>query len=277
LNKEISMIASKQVGFIGGGNMGSALVKGLLVSGRLNASQIRVSDISQEKLSHLQETHQVGIAHDNAELASGVDVIVIAVKPQQVGDVLAEIRDSLDHLPLLISIAAGVELAYIEHRIGKPIPIVRVMPNAAALILASASAIAGGTYTETEHLATARELLEAVGLVVEVDEAHMDAVTGLSGTGPAYVFLFMEALIDAGVMVGLPRPVARNLVLHTTLGGAKLLADSDAHPGALKDLITTPGGTAINALSVLEKGGMRGLLMDAVAAATRRSKELGKK
>ncbi len=271
------MIASKTLGFIGGGNMGEALVKGLLVSGRFDASRIRVSEISQQRLQQLRETYQVSIAADNAELASGADVIVIAVKPQQMGDVLAEIKDSLDHLPLLISIAAGVGLARIEQVLGKPIPVVRVMPNAAALILASASAIAGGTHAEPDHLNVTRMLFEAVGLVVEVDEAHMDAVTGLSGSGPAYVCLFMEALIDAGVMVGLSRPVARDLAVQTTLGAAKLMAVGDAHPAVLKDQITSPGGTTIHGLAVLETGGMRGMLMDAVAAATRRSKELGKK
>jgi pyrroline-5-carboxylate reductase len=271
------MNGSKKVGFIGGGNMGEALIKGLLVSGSLDASRITVSDISQERLDHLQKTYHVVIANDNAELAGGVDVIVIAVKPQHMGDVLAEIKDSLDHLPLLISIAAGVPLANIEQGLEKRIPVVRVMPNAAALVLAGASAIAGGTHAGPDHLTTARKLLEAVGLVVEVDELHMDAVTGLSGSGPAYVFLFMEALIDAGVMAGLSRSVARDLVLHTTMGAAKLLADSNAHPGALKDLITSPGGTTINGLVVLETGGMRGMLMGAVAAATQRSIELGKK
>ena len=268
---------SKKVGFIGGGNMGEALIKGLLVSGSFDAGRLTVSDISQDRLDHLQKTYHVVTAKDSAELASATDVIVIAVKPQQMGDVLAEIKGSLEHLPLLISVAAGVPLAYIEQGLEKPVPAVRVMPNAAALVLAGASAIAGGTHAGPDHLNTARMLLEAVGLVVEVEESHMDAVTGLSGSGPAYVFLFMEALIDAGVMAGLSRPVARDLVLHTTMGAAKLLADSNAHPGALKDLITSPGGTTINGLAVLERGGMRGLLMDAVAAATRRSEELGKK
>jgi pyrroline-5-carboxylate reductase len=271
------MIASKKIGFIGGGNMGEALIKGLLVSGRLDASLLMVSDISQQRVHHLQETYKVVIAADNVELASGVDVIVIAVKPQQVDDVLAEIRARLEQLPLLISIAAGVGLAYIEQGLGKPTPVVRAMPNTPALILAGASAIAGGTYAESDHLALARELFESVGLVVEVDEIHMDAVTGLSGSGPAYVFFFMEALIDAGVMMGLSRAVARDLAVHTTLGAAKLMAESDAHPAALKDQITSPGGTTIHGLAVLEAGGMRGLLMDAVAAATERSEELGKK
>ena len=271
------MVASKTIGFIGGGNMGEALIKGLLQSGHFDASHIRVSDISQDRLHHLRDTYKVSISADNGEVVGGSDVIVLAVKPQQVGHVLAETHASLEHLPLLISIAAGVPIASLEQKFDKPIPVVRVMPNTPALVLAGVSAIAGGTHTKPEHLAMARALFEAVGVVVEVDETQMDAVTGLSGSGPAYVFLFMEALIDAGVLMGLSRPVARALAVHTTLGSAKLLADSGEHPGVLKDQITSPGGTTIHGLTILESGGLRGLLMDAVEAATRRSEELGKK
>lgn len=271
------MVASKTIGFIGGGNMGEALIKGLLQSGRFEASRIRVSDISQDRLHQLRDTYQVSSSADNGELAGASDVIVLAVKPQQVGDVLAETRESLDHLPLLISIAAGVPIASLEQKLAEPVPVVRVMPNAPALVLTGVSAIAGGTHTKPEHLVAARTLFEAVGVVVEVDEAHMDAVTGLSGSGPAYVYLFVEALIDAGVLMGLSRPVARELAVQTTLGAAKLLAESGEHPGVLKDQITSPGGTTINGLAILESGGMRGLLMDAVEAATRRSEELGRK
>jgi pyrroline-5-carboxylate reductase len=271
------MVASERLGFIGGGNMGEALIKGLLISGRFDASQIGVSDISQERLDHLHNTYQVSTVTGNRELAAGSDLIVLAVKPQQVGDVLGEINASLDHLPLMISIAAGVPIATLEQSLGKPVPVIRVMPNTPALVLAGASAIAAGTHASADHLAIAKVLFEAVGLVVEVEESHMDAVTGLSGSGPAYVFLFMEALIDAGVLMGLSRPVARDLAVHTTLGSAKLLAESGEHPGVLKDQITSPGGTTIHGLTILESGGLRGMLMDAVEAATRRSEELGKK
>lgn len=271
------MVASERLGFIGGGNMGEALIKGLLISGRFDASQIGVSDISQERLDHLHNTYQVSTVAGNRELATGSDLIVLAVKPQQVGDVLGEINASLDHLPLMISIAAGVPIATLEQSLGKPVPVIRVMPNTPALVLAGASAIAAGTHASADHLAIAKVLFEAVGLVVEVEESHMDAVTGLSGSGPAYVFLFMEALIDAGVLMGLSRPVARDLAVHTTLGSAKLLAESGEHPGVLKDQITSPGGTTIHGLTILESGGLRGMIMDAVEAATRRSEELGKK
>ena len=271
------MVASERIGFIGGGNMGEALIKGLLVSGRFDTSQIGVSDISQERLDHLHNTYQVSIVAGNRELAAGSDLIVLAVKPQQVGDVLGDINASLDHLPLMISIAAGVPIATLEQPLSKPVPVIRVMPNTPALVLAGASAIAAGTHASADHLAIAKVLFQAVGLVVEVEESHMDAVTGLSGSGPAYVFLFMEALIDAGVLMGLSRPVARDLAVHTTLGSAKLLAESGEHPGILRDQITSPGGTTIHGLTILESGGLRGMLMEAVEAATRRSEELGKK
>jgi pyrroline-5-carboxylate reductase len=257
--------------------MGEALIKGLLQSGRFDANRIRVSDISKERLDYLHNTYQVSTVTGNQELAAGSDLIVLAVKPQQVGDVLGEINESLDHLPLMITIAAGVPIATLEQSFGKPVPVIRVMPNTPALVLAGASAIAAGTHASADHLAIAKVLFEAVGLVVEVEESHLDAVTGLSGSGPAYVYLFVEALIDAGVLMGLSRPVARQLAVQTTLGAAQLLAESGEHPGALKDQITSPGGTTIHGLTILEGGGMRGMLMDAVEAATRRSEELGRR
>jgi pyrroline-5-carboxylate reductase len=271
------MVGSKKIGLIGGGNMGEALIKGLLHSGHFDTSQITVSDISRDRLTYLQENYQVSTISDNGKVARASDVIILAVKPQQMRDVLGEIHAQVQHLPLVISIAAGVTIAAIEQVLGEAVPVVRVMPNTPALVLAGATAIAGGAHANSDHIATARILFESVGLVVEVDESHMDAVTGLSGSGPAYVYLFIEALTDGGVLTGLPRPVARDLAVQTTMGAAKLAANSDSHLGALKDQITSPGGTTIHGLAVLESGGMRGMLMEAVEAATLRSRELGKK
>jgi pyrroline-5-carboxylate reductase len=271
------MVGSKKIGLVGGGNMGEALVRGLLQSGHFDTSQITVSDISRDRLNYLQDNYQVTTLSDNGKMARASEVIILAVKPQQMGDVLSEINGQVEHLPLVISIAAGVTIAAIEQRLIKGVPVVRVMPNTPALVLTGATAIAGGSQATRDHLATTRVLFESVGLVVEVDEAHMDTVTGLSGSGPAYVYLFMEALTDAGVFMGLSRPVARDLAVQTTLGAAKLAANSDSHLAALKDQITSPGGTTIHGLAVLESGGMRGLLMEAVEAATQRSRELGKK
>lgn len=271
------MVGSKKIGLIGGGNMGEALIKGLLQSGHFDTSQITVSDISRDRLTYLQENYQVSTISDNGKVARAADVIILAVKPQQMGDVLGEIHAQVLHLPLVISIAAGVTIAAIEQVLGEAVPVVRVMPNTPALVLTGATAIAGGAHANSDHIATARMLFESVGLVVEVDESHMDAVTGLSGSGPAYVYLFIEALTDGGVLMGLPRPVARDLAVQTTMGAAKLVANSGSHLAALKDQITSPGGTTIHGLAVLESGGMRGMLMEAVEAATRRSAELGKK
>jgi pyrroline-5-carboxylate reductase len=271
------MVGSKKIGLIGGGNMGEAIIKGLLQSGHFDTSQITVSDISRDRLTYLQNHYQLSTSSDNGKVARASDVIILSVKPQQMGDVLGEIHGQVQHLPLVISIAAGVTIAAIEQVLGTAVPVVRVMPNTPALVLTGATAIAGGAHANSDHLATARMLFESVGLVVEVDESHMDAVTGLSGSGPAYVFLFIEALTDGGVLMGLPRPVARDLAVQTTMGAAKLAANSDSHLAALKDQITSPGGTTVHGLAVLESGGMRGILMEAVEAATQRSRELGKK
>jgi len=271
------MLTAKKVGFIGAGNMGEALIKGLLAAGRLHADQIMVSDIDPARLHFLESTYRVLAATGNASLARAAQVIVLAVKPNHVDGVLGEIRDSLGHLPLVVSIAAGVPLARIQHGLGRPLPLVRVMPNTPALVLAGASAIAAGPNAGADHVAVARLLFEAVGRVVEVQESAMDAVTALSGSGPAYLLLVMEALIDAGVLLGLPRPIARTLVVQTTLGSAKLFDEAPGHPGALKDQVTSPGGTTIHGLAVLERGAVRGLFMDAVVAAARRSEELGGK
>ena len=271
------MITDKTVGFIGGGNMGEALIRGLLISGRLGASQLQVSDISSDRLKYLESNYQVSTVENNSELTSTADIVVIAVKPQQMGDVLTEINSNLDHLPLMISIAAGVPLIHLQQELDKPVPLVRAMPNTPALVLAGISAISAGAHATPDHMNIARVLFEAVGGVVEVDEAQMDAVTGLSGSGPAYILIVIEALIDAGIKQGLTRPVAQDLAVQTTLGTAKLLADSGSHPAALKDQVTSPGGTTIQGLAVLERRGVRGMFMDAVEAATQRSKELGAK
>jgi pyrroline-5-carboxylate reductase len=271
------MSAPRNVGFIGGGNMGEALIRGLITSSRLKVDQIRVSDVDTTRLRSLEATYRVLTTAGNGPLALASEVIILAVKPHHVEGVLAEIGGSLDHLPLVISIAAGVPLARLQKGLGRPVPLIRVMPNTPALVLAGVSAIAAGPHAGTEHVAVARLLFEAVGRVVEVSESAMDAVTALSGSGPAYLFLVMESLIDAGVLLGLPRAVARTLVIQTTLGSAKLLDGTEAHPGALKDQVASPGGTTIHGLAALERGGIRGLLIDAVAAAARRSEELGKK
>ncbi|MBW1981187.1 MAG: pyrroline-5-carboxylate reductase [Deltaproteobacteria bacterium] len=271
------MLAASKVGFIGGGNMGEALIKGLLTSERLAPEQISVSDVRHDRLLYLQNNYGVHTTEDNGSLARDTDIMILAVKPQNLEEVVAELKGNLAHSPLLISIVAGVSLHRLQSGLVAAIPMVRVMPNAAALVLEGASAIAPGEHATAEHLAAARVLFESVGKVVEVKETDMDAVTGLSGSGPGYILLFMEALIDAGVFLGLSRSVARDLVVQTTLGTARLLAQSDEHPATLRDRVTSPAGTTINGLQVMERAALRATLIDAVAAATERARALGKK
>ncbi len=271
------MWEGKKLAFIGGGNMGSALIKGVLKAGLLDPSRILVSDISEERLGFLSGEYGVRTFNSNKEVVNNSDVIILAVKPQVMSVVLQDIRDVIGDEHLLVSIMAGVKLASISSVLGKEVPMIRVMPNTPALVLEGASAIACGSKATGEHRELALSIFSAVGEVVEVEEKLLDAVTGLSGSGPAYILLVIEALTDGGVMAGLPRPVASRLAIQTTLGAAKLMAETSLHSAALKDQITSPGGTTIYGLEVLESGGARGLLMRAVQAAARRSEELGKK
>ncbi len=267
----------KKLGFIGGGNMGGALIKGVLKAGLLDSSDILVSDISEERLKFLSSKFGVRTSTSNADVVNNSDVVILAIKPQVMATVVEGLKDIVKDGHLLISIMAGVKLASISALLGKEIPMIRVMPNTPALVLEGASAIACGTKATEEHKKLALSIFSAVGKVVEVEERLLDAVTGLSGSGPAYILLVIEALTDGGVMAGLPRPIASKLAIQTTLGAAKLMAETGLHSAVLKDQITSPGGTTIYGLEVLESGGARGLLMQAVQTAAKRSEELGKK
>jgi len=264
-------------GFSGGGNMGEALIKGLLQSGRAKPANIYVFDPATYRTEHLQKTYGVTPVGNNQALVNRAGVIVLAVKPQNVDEVLKEIGAGLKEDQLVISIAAGVTLARIQGAIAAQVPVIRVMPNTPALVLSGAAALAKGKYTTAEHMTLARNMFESVGLVVEVEEKYMDVVTGLSGSGPAYIFVLLEALTDGAVRLGLPRDQAKLLAAQTILGAAKLALETGDHPGRLKDMVTSPGGTTAAGLYVLERGGFRGLVMEAVAAATLRCQELGAK
>ncbi|MBW2624046.1 MAG: pyrroline-5-carboxylate reductase [Deltaproteobacteria bacterium] len=264
-------------GVIGGGNMGEALVKGLILSGQRGPAQIIVSEPLESRREFLREEYQIVVTEDNQVLMKEAENIILAVKPQIMDRVLDDIKAAVTPDHLIISIAAGVNLATIQGALPDGVPVIRTMPNTPALVLAGAAAMAPGKYAGPEHMETARGLFEAVGLVVEVEEKHLDAVTGLSGSGPAYVFIFLEALADAGVLMGLARPDALALAAQTILGSAQLAMETGRHTGQLKDMVTSPGGTTIAGLSVLELGGLRGLIMEAVKTATNRSIELGAK
>jgi pyrroline-5-carboxylate reductase len=238
-------------------------------------SGIIVSDVKAERLAHLASEHGVRTTHDNHELVATSDVIVLSVKPQVIDKVLELIGGDIKSGQLVISVAAGVPVSAIEARLPQGTHVVRTMPNTPATVQAGATAIAAGTYAMEEDLDVARALFSAVGRVVTLDENLLDAVTGLSGSGPAYVMLMIEALADGGVKVGLHRDTALLLAAQTVYGSAKLLLDTGEHPGRLKDMVTSPGGTAIAGLHTLESGGLRRTLIDAVEAATNRSAQLG--
>ncbi len=263
-----------RVGFIGAGNMGSALIKGLIESKTLEPKNINAFDVIEEQTAGLEKEFGIHKCSSIKELSEKSDIIILAVKPQNMKEVLESLKPSLSGNQLIISIAAGISISFIQNTLGNSVPIVRVMPNTPALVLQSASALSRNPHVSDELMQKALELFSAVGFACEVEEKLMDAVTGLSGSGPAYVLLFLEALTDAGVLVGLPRNLARELVIQTAIGTLTMMKQKDMHPAQLKDMVTSPGGTTIHGLEVMEKNGFRGIIMEAIKAATIRSMEL---
>ena len=270
------MAIDKKIAFLGGGNMAEALIKGLLAAGAAKADQIFVTDISSDRLEHLKKTYGIIIQKNNGETVEQSGIILLCVKPQVIDRVLEEIAPVADTSKLVISIAAGITIGRMERVLtGKP-RVIRVMPNTPALVLAGAAGLAGGKNATGDDLALAQSIFNSVGRSFVVDEKLMDAVTGLSGSGPAYVFEIIDALSDAGVKAGLPRQLALELAAQTVYGAAKMVLETKEQPGRLRDMVTSPGGTTIEGLHALEKGKLRATLMNAVEAATARSRELGK-
>ena len=270
------MALDKKIAFLGGGNMAGALIKGMLVSGVALADRILVSDVSNERLEHLHATYGITVDRSNKDAAAKADIILLCVKPQIIDVVLSKIEPVADTDKLVISIAAGVTIGRIEKMLANRPRVIRVMPNTPALVLSGAAAIATGSAATAEDLKAAQQIFGAVGRAVVVEEKLMDAVTGLSGSGPAYVFTIIEALTDAGVKEGIPRPLALELAAQTVYGAAKMVLETGEHPVRLRDMVTSPGGTTIEGLHMLEKGNLRATLMNAVEAAAHRSRELGK-
>jgi pyrroline-5-carboxylate reductase len=266
---------TRRLGFLGAGNMSGALIKGLLHAKVLPPERILASDVKADRLEHLNKIHGIRTTTDNHALLRESDVVVLAVKPQAIDKVLTDVGADLRSDQLLISVAAGVPIDALEARLPAGARVVRSMPNTPATVQAGATAIAGGAHAHEDDLRIARELFEAVGRVVVLDEALLDAVTGLSGSGPAYVMLIIEALADGGVKVGLHRDTALLLAAQTVYGSAQLLLETGEHPGRLKDMVTSPGGTAIAGLHTLESGALRKTLIDAVEVASKRAAELG--
>ena len=272
------MLNNEIVGIIGAGNMGKALVKGLISAKEVAEKNIFISDVNIDHLNAIKREFNINVIHkDNKKIGEMSSIIFLSVKPQIMDRVILEIKDSLDKNKLIISIAAGITTMFIEKLMGKEIRVIRAMPNTCAMVLEAATAITKGTFATNEDLEKAERIFSSIGKVVCIEESLMDAVTGLSGSGPAYIFVIIEALSDAGVKMGLPREIATALAAQTVFGSAKMLLETEMHPGRLKDMVTSPGGTAIDGLHTLEEGGIRTNLINAVYAATTKSKKLGKK
>jgi pyrroline-5-carboxylate reductase len=265
---------AQKLSFVGGGRMAEALISGVLSSASYKAEQIHVADPDAARLDHLKRQYGVQIGVTNREAVVSGDVVVLAVKPQVTAEVLKEIGDVLAKR-LVISVVAGVRLRRIIEVCGPHARVIRAMPNTPAMVGEGMTALAIGPGVGENEVAYARQIFESVGKVVPVDERFMDAVTGLSGSGPAYVFLMIEAMTDGGVKMGLTRETASLLAAQTVLGAARMVLETGQHPARLKDEVASPGGTTIAGLHRLEQGGLRGLLIDAVEAATKRSQELG--
>ena len=268
-------MAQLKIGFLGAGKMATALAKGFVNAGLVKANQIVAADPFPAARKTFSAEVGAKTTATNTDVVKAATVLILATKPDQVAAALAEIRGAFTGKHLLISIAAGVTLAKLEAGLGANARVVRVMPNTPALVGESASAFACGKSATTADAALAKKLLVSVGLAFQVKETLLDAVTGLSGSGPAYVYQFIEALSDGGVAAGLPRDIATKLAAQTVLGAAKMVLVTGQHPGALKDQVTSPGGTTIEGLHALEKGRLRATVMSAVRAATEKSKKLG--
>lgn len=270
------MTQTGRIGFIGGGNMAEAFLKGL-IKGGTPANELVVAEPAPARRSYLASTYGVTTTGDNLEVLQGADIIILAIKPQIAESVVSGLATSFTDKKLLISILAGVATGTLEGFLGGSPRVVRAMPNTPALVGSGATGLCRGRYAKSEDLTCAQELFATFGIACLVTEEQLDAVTGLSGSGPAYIFTVIEALADGGVQEGLPRETALALAIQTVLGAAQLVKESGEHPAQLRDKVCSPGGTTIAAVKVLEEKGLRASLMAAVSAAARRSRELGTK
>ncbi len=266
----------RTVAILGAGNMGTALMKGIINAQLTPPQKIYACDVNSEKLDQLSAEWKINTTLDPVKAVEASEVILLCVKPVTLPKILSQIKDVINEKKLVISIVAGVKIAYIQQSLEKEVAIVRAMPNIAATVDEGAAAISFGEYVSPELHEIASAIFEAVGEVVVVAEENLDAVTGLSGSGPAYIYMVIEAMIDGGVKMGLARDIATKLAIQTVLGSAKLVKTSGLHPAILRDQVTTPGGTTINAIHELESHGLRSMIINAVTIATRRSEELSR-
>ena len=269
------LLRDQTLAVLGAGNIGGALIGGLLRGEDLPASHIRATRRSENALAALRERFPgITVSSNNDEAVRGADIIIVSVKPQNAAALLRDIKPHVQPGTLVLSTLAGVTTHALATALGQDLPVVRAMPNTPALVDEAATAIAPGQFADERHVELARSVFAAVGIVETVEENLMDAVPGLSGSGPAYVFMLIEALTDAGVKQGMRRTISARLAAQTVLGAARLVIETGEHPAILKDQVTTPGGTTISAIAELEKHGLRTMLIDAVAVATERSRQL---
>ena len=265
---------SRRICVLGAGKAGEALVAGLLSSGWAKPADIVATARHQERIDDLSERYGIEGTLDNVAAVKGAEVVVIAVKPQDIEALLGDVGDALEASQTVLSIAAAIPTELIERHVGDGIPVVRAMPNAPVTVHEGMAGVTGGANATEEHIALAEEVLGSVGRSVRVDEAYMDAVTAVSGSGPAYFALLAESMIEAGILLGLSREVSTDLVVQTMLGTAKLLRDEKMHPVELREMVTSPGGTTISAIRELEQAGVRAAFLNAIQAAMKRSREL---
>ena len=269
-------VDQRRIAILGTGQIGEALLSGLLSSGWRTAGELSASTRRQERADELRERHGVDVTLSNAEAASGAALVVIAVKPQDIDTLLGEIGPLIQPEQTVLSIAAAIPTAAIERHLGSAVPVVRAMPNTPAIVHEGMAGVCAGAHAGEDHLTLAEEALRHLGAVVRVSEPYMDAVTAVSGSGPAYFALLAEAMIEAGILLGLAREVSTQLVVQTMLGTAKQLRDLKMHPVELREMVTSPGGTTIAAIHELEQAGVRAAFLNAIQAAMNRSRELAR-
>ena len=266
----------ERIGFIGGGKMGEALVKGVLRAKLSSAGKIIVSDVDKKRCQLLEKETGIKTTQENKKVTSGSDIIILAIKPNVMGDILEELKNNITPKHLVVSIAAGIPLSFIESFLNKGCRAIRVMPNTPCLVGETAAGYALGKNATQDDGKLVGQILNAVGKSFLLEEKYLDAVTGLSGSGPAFIYMVIDALADGGVKMGLPRDISTELAAQTTFGAAKMVLEAGMHIGELKDSVTSPGGTTIEGLHALEKGGLTNALINAVEVATKKSKRLGK-
>jgi len=269
------MEINKKIGFIGSGNMAQAIIKGLLSKNIIKPENIIASDPDEKKLQKLCEEKRIKTTKNNLEVIENAEIIILAIKPNVFKQVLQEIKGLIREDQILVSIAAGISIDFIKNHIkNEKIKIVRVMPNMPALVGEGMSAICCNQNLSEEELIYIKDIFDSIGKSEFIDEKYMDSVTAISGSSPAYVYLFIEALADGGVLLGLPRDIAYRLASQAVLGAAKMVLETNMHPGVLKDFVCSPGGTTIEAIKVFEKNGFRGIVMDAMVACYEKAKKL---